>query len=173
MRYVAFLRAINVGGHVVKMDRLKVLFEEVGVENVATFIASGNVLFDSRAKAPALEKKIEAHLQSTLGYPVATFLRTIDEVRVIGEARPFAPAPDSARTYIGFLKEPAEPARVKALLKMASATDELHLQGRELYWLCHKSMLESPLGAAGALEKILGVAMTMRNVNTIRRIAAK
>jgi hypothetical protein len=48
-RYVAFLRAINVGGHVVKMDRLRTLFEGLGFANVSTFIASGNVVFDSTA----------------------------------------------------------------------------------------------------------------------------
>jgi uncharacterized protein (DUF1697 family) len=63
-RYVAFLRAINVGGHIVKMDYLRSLFEELGFTNVETFIASGNVVFDSSYKNPAsLEKKIEGHQQ--------------------------------------------------------------------------------------------------------------
>ena len=57
-RYVAFLRAINVGGHVVKMDRLRNLFEALGFSGVRTFIASGNVLFDSAARnTGALESR--------------------------------------------------------------------------------------------------------------------
>ncbi len=68
-KYVAFLRAINVGGHTVKMDYLRGLFEAIGSRNVETFIASGNVIFDSKSKnAPALERRIEKHLEETLGY---------------------------------------------------------------------------------------------------------
>ena len=66
-RLVAFLRAINVGGHIVKMDQLRKLFAELGFANVETFIARGNVLFDSSSKSgPALEKKIEKHLKAAL-----------------------------------------------------------------------------------------------------------
>ncbi len=67
-RYVAFLRAINVGGHTVKMDYLRMLFEALGFSNVETFIASGNVIFDSKAtSAKALEKRIEHCLAEALG----------------------------------------------------------------------------------------------------------
>ena len=63
-RYVAFLRAINVGGHIVKMDHLRELFTQLGLTDVETFIASGNVLFTTSSKSgPALEKKIEQALE--------------------------------------------------------------------------------------------------------------
>ena len=85
MRYVAFLRAINVGGrHLVKMDALRRLFEELGFTNVETFIASGNVVFESKSRSAAsLEKAIEAHLQKSLGYEVKTFIRSESEVAEI------------------------------------------------------------------------------------------
>jgi len=80
-KYVAFLRAINVGGHTVKMDHLRLIFEAMGLKNVETFIASGNVIFDSTAKnSKALESKIEEFLQERLGYQVATFIRSTSEV---------------------------------------------------------------------------------------------
>src|SRR4030095_12804333 len=80
-RYVAFLRAINVGGHIVKMDQLRKLFTQLGFTDVETFIASGNVLFTSPSKSgAALEAKIEKHLKAALGYEVATFVRTATEV---------------------------------------------------------------------------------------------
>ena len=64
MRYVAFLRAINVGGHTVRMEALRREFESLGATNVETFIASGNVIFDTaRRNAAALERAIEEHLQ--------------------------------------------------------------------------------------------------------------
>src|SRR6185503_16055156 len=68
-KYIAFLKAINVGGHIVKMDYLRQLFEEMGFSNVKTFIASGNVIFDSASKSgKTMEKKIEEFLHSRLGY---------------------------------------------------------------------------------------------------------
>ena len=67
-KHIAFLRAINVGGHNVKMDHLRQLFESLGFSNVETFITSGNVIFDTKAvNVKALEKKIEACLHETPG----------------------------------------------------------------------------------------------------------
>src|SRR2546426_4439388 len=89
-KYVAFLRAINVGGHTVKMDHLRLLFEALGFSNVETFIASGNVIFDSKSKnTKALEEKIEGCLYETLGYPVSTFIRSTVEVATIANYKPF------------------------------------------------------------------------------------
>ena len=89
-RYVAFLRAINVGGHVVKMEALRKLFESMGFQRVETYIASGNVIFDSEArKTSSLEKKIEDQLKTALGYEVGTFLRSIHELTTLVETIPF------------------------------------------------------------------------------------
>src|SRR6267142_2212313 len=106
-KYVAFLRAINVGGHVVKMDQLRSSFTELGFANVETFIASGNVIFDSKSKnTQALERKIEKHLQAVLGYAVATFVRSIAEVGEIADYKPFAGRDiENDGFYIGFLSE--------------------------------------------------------------------
>jgi uncharacterized protein (DUF1697 family) len=66
MRLIAFLRAINVGGHTVRMAMLRALFEELGLDDVETFIASGNVVFSASAKnVPALERRIEQHLAAS------------------------------------------------------------------------------------------------------------
>jgi len=83
-KYIEFLKAINVGGHTVKMDHLKKLFEKMGFEKVETFIASGNVLFESKSKKiDAIKKKIETELEKSLGYKVATFIRTTNELKTI------------------------------------------------------------------------------------------
>src|SRR5262245_62250290 len=112
MRLVAFLRGINVGGHVVKMDALKKPFEALGFTGVETFIASGNVIFESRsAPTAALERKIEAKLEAALGYEVRTFLRSAEEVAAVARQRPFAEARvrKAHALYVGFLAE-APPA---------------------------------------------------------------
>ena len=63
-RYVAFLRAINVGGHTVKMDRLRALFAELGHGGVETFIASGNVIFEAAGGEAALEAALVSHMKA-------------------------------------------------------------------------------------------------------------
>ncbi len=82
-RYVAFLRGMNLGKRRLEMSQLKTLFEELGYGQVATFIASGNVIFSTRERnAQKLEVRIAEHLERSLGYGVDTFVRTLDEVAV-------------------------------------------------------------------------------------------
>ena len=89
-KYFALLRAINVGGHTVKMDYLKKLFEQMSFEKVETFIASGNVVFETKSKnVDSIKKKIETELEKSLGYKVATFIRTTDELKTISEYKAF------------------------------------------------------------------------------------
>ena len=97
MRYAAFLRAINVGGRNVKMEQLRRIFESVGLTNVETVIASGNVIFDSRSKnSKAIEKKLQAKLEESLGYTVATFVRSMEELSAIASHTPFPKIPKTA-----------------------------------------------------------------------------
>lgn len=173
-RYIAYLRAINVGGHTVKMDRLRALFEELGFGGVTTFIASGNVVFETaEADTAALEGRIEAHLRAALGYAVDTFVRAAEEVAAMAEYEPFPGVEmDGATLYVMFLKpEPGAEARRK-VEALATEADSFHLHGRELYWLARKKMSESAISGA-TLEKALGMPGTMRNINTVRRMAEK
>lgn len=174
-RYVAFLRAINVGGHVVKMERLRQLFTKLGFAGVETFIASGNIIFQSAARdAARLEGKIETALESELGYAVKTFLRTDAEVAEIAAHEAFEGARELAKgtLFIGLLKIAPLAADRERLLGACTATDEFHVDGRELYWFCRGKSNESAFPGA-KLEKTLGMATTLRNSNTLRRLAAK
>lgn len=175
-RYVAFLRGINVGGHTVKMDQLKKHFEDMGFDNVETFIASGQVIFESDEKKPAsLEDKIEKALESKLGYEVATFVRTDAEVADIAAHNPFSrvKAKEGDRLHIAFLRDAPSAAIRKAVLALATDDDRLHFHGRELYWLRRGPMLESTINT-NALNKAFGKAPTsLRNANTLHRLAAK
>ncbi len=175
-KYVAFLRAINVGGHTVKMDYLRSLFEAVGFANIETFIASGNVIFDSKAKnTKTLEQKIERHLRAQLGYAVTTFIRATSELAEVANYKPFSEAELNAAgnsLYVGFLADKPSNEAKKKVLSLSSATDDFAVHGRELYWLIRTSFSESAVSGA-LLEKTLGMPATLRNVNTVRRIAAK
>jgi uncharacterized protein (DUF1697 family) len=167
-RYCAFLRAINVGGRVVKMDRLREVFEQAGLANVETFIASGNVLFDSRANPAALEKKIEKRLNAALGYPVETFLRTGEDLAAIAAYTPFEET--GLALHVGFMASaPGNPA---AILDCRTAADEFHVYGREVYWLCRVKFNES-LVKPKIFEKAIGAPITFRSITTVAKLAAK
>jgi uncharacterized protein (DUF1697 family) len=89
-RYVAFLRGINLGKRRPPMSQLRELFEEMGFDEVETFIASGNVLFSSKQRMRSeLETRIARQLEDSLGYAVDTFVRTVEEVTAIGKAKMF------------------------------------------------------------------------------------
>lgn len=175
-RFIAFLRAINVGGHTVKMDRLRSLFEALDFTNVETFIASGNVIFEATSTSGAkLEKQIESHLKQALGYEVATFLRSPAELAAVALYKPFSTdelEAGSNSLYVAFL--PAEPKSVECdrLLAYRSEIDDFHVHEREIYWLCRTKMSESTFSGA-RLEKAIGMPATMRNVTTIKKLAAK
>ncbi|BCU77085.1 DUF1697 domain-containing protein [Luteolibacter sp. LG18] len=168
-RYVAFLRAINVGGRNVKMDALKKIFEADGFKNVATFIASGNVLFDSKAKPEGLERKIEALLQKELGYRVDTFLRSVPELAEIAKANPF-PDTEGGTTHVGFTAEPFDQEATAKVLALKTDIDGLHIAGRDLYWHCSIRSSDSTFSGA-VLEKLLKRPATFRNIKTVRSLA--
>lgn len=172
MRYIAFLRAINVGGHVVKMDRLRSLFEALKLKNVETFIASGNVIFDTTSSdEAALTARIERHLEKALGYSVATFLRTPRELDRVREYEPFAREELERHTlYVGFLQSRPSRGAQQKLDALRTTTDDLHVAGREIYWLLRTRFSESKLTGA-SLEKALGMPTTLRNINTVRRLS--
>lgn len=174
VRYVAFLRAINVGGHVVKMDALRTLFESMRLAGVQTFIASGNVIFSSSASPANLEKKVEAKLQSALGYRVATFIRSVAELNAIAVGEAFAPPElgDGATLFIGFLKNTPPAAAAARLVSLSNPIDTLRVIGREFYWIRRINLGESRLSGA-SFEKAIGGEATLRNATTVREIASR
>jgi uncharacterized protein (DUF1697 family) len=174
-RYVAFLRAINVGGHIVKMDQLRKLFEAIRLGNVETFIASGNVVFDSSvADVQKLEQQIEKHLQKSLGYAVATFVRTPAELTAISAFAPFpvTRVTSESTSYVGFLANEPDKARCERIASLSTDVDDLRVHGREVYWLTQGKMMDTNVNYA-LLEKTLSTSATFRNVNTINRLVAK
>ena len=172
MRYVAFLRAINVGGHIVKMDHLRTLCEAIPLANVATFIASGNVLFDSKKPRAQVEAAIEKKLKAALGYDVATMVRSGADLAAIVERVTKERLDRDVTRYVGFLKDVPPAPIVKAVAALSNAIDLLSIDGGEVYWRCRKSFSESTI-AGLKLDKVLGGPVTFRNYNTVRRLSEK
>jgi uncharacterized protein (DUF1697 family) len=175
-RYVAFLRAINVGGsHVVKMDVLRARFEDLGFGTVETFIASGNVVFETRLKEPAaVERKIEQMLEKALGYEVMTFVRPVEGVSAIARYQPFPSSEMAAAAAlnVGLLKAPLPDATRAALARLRTDIDDFHTNDAELYWLCRTRQSKSTISNA-VLERTLKVKTTFRGMRTMEKLAAK
>ncbi|MEX2100011.1 MAG: DUF1697 domain-containing protein [Acidimicrobiia bacterium] len=174
-RYVAFLRGINVGGHNVKSDALRGRVEALGFTAVATFLASGNVVFVAGGMEPAMiEERIAEGLHAALGYAVPTFVRRDDEVARVAAEQPFGPAEpaEGSTLHIGFVGARPGAKERRAVLDLSTAEDRLAVEGRELYWLRRGPLMESSISGP-ALERALGMSMTLRTANTVRRLAAK
>jgi uncharacterized protein (DUF1697 family) len=175
-RYVAFLRGMNLGGRRIRNEELRRHFEEIGFEEVATFRASGNVVFSTpkREAEGKLAGRVGAELDERLGYDVPVFLRSIEEVAAIAAQQPFdrkQVEKSEGKLQVSLLMKKPSAAAKKKVLALASADDLLAIDGRELLWLPSGGLLESDLDLK-AIEALLG-ADTRRTMGTIEQIAAK
>lgn len=174
-RYFCFLRAINVGGHTVTMPTLKKLFEGMGFSNVETFIASGNVVFETSKRDPRkIEELISKNLHKALGYEVHSFVRTRDELAAVEDFKPFDPGKieNAVAYHVGFGTGPYGDKHKKGIAGLQTATDDLRAEGHEIYWACTTRSSDSKVSGA-SIEKALGGRTTLRNINTVRRLLAR
>jgi len=174
--YIAFLRAINLGStRRVKMDRLREVFTELGFDNVRTYIASGNVFFESASRSKAdLTKKIEARLVAEFGFEIPTMLRTIAEVEKAVARNSFrdVTVDDDTRLVVLFADGPV----ADLALPVASPNGALTVvdaNGSELFvvmriidgrvpnpatWVKKTFLVETTARFAHTLEKIVAAA---------------
>jgi uncharacterized protein (DUF1697 family) len=169
-RYIAFLRAINVGGRVVKMDALKEMLALPGIKNISTYIQSGNVIFDSDGEKNALEKKIEKKLLATLGYEVTTIIRTIPEIAEIIKRNPFGKPAEDMGLHVSFLSAVPEADAVKQLLVMQNELEQFRVSGTEAYILVRKGGYGETKFSNTFLEKKLKIEATTRNWATVNKM---
>ena len=174
-RYVAFLRGMNTGRRRVRNDDLCTCFEDLGLENVSAFLASGNVVFEAgSSSASRLEKTIEAGLESALGYEVKTFVRSAREVADIGGWQPFDGArlaKTTGNVQVLLLAKRPSAATSARVLELQTGEDRLAFEGRQLYWLPRGNLSASELDLR-AVERALG-GSTMRAQRTMLRLSAK
>ena len=171
-KYIAFLRAINVGGNtIIKMADLKQIFESLGLENVQTYIQSGNVIFESDSEETVfLENQIESRVEQVTGFKTKLFVRTIREVQDIAKKSPFT-AKENETVHIAFLKEKPDKKHQEVLLTFQSDADDFAIKGREVYNL--RRDREKSIFSNNFIEKILKLPGTTRNMTVIKKIAEK
>jgi uncharacterized protein (DUF1697 family) len=175
IRYIAFLRAINVAGHSkVKMSDLKQAFIAAGCKNVITYIQSGNVIFETpAAEAESRKRKIHKKLQKLLGEEVAVMYRTHLELKRIVRAAPFkelASDPD-IKLYVAFLAKKPHSKRAYPLQNPKEALEAVALKNLEIYIISRKKKNGGYGFPNNFIEKELGVTATSRNWSTVTRVA--
>lgn len=156
------------------MDALRAQFEALGLKDVSSFIASGNVIFETRARdMAALEQKIEKQLLGAFGFEVHSFVRSVAEVEAVAACRPFDAheLQNAASFVVGFVARPFDAAQLKIVKGFDNELDAFHAQGRELYWMSRNKQSESKFSNA-AFERALGLRTTFRGMNTVQRIVA-
>jgi len=169
-RFVALLRGINVGrAHQLGMPRLTELLTGRGYGNVRTHLRSGNVVLDSDLSEAELAADLSGAIEEEFGFDVPVVVRTGAEIAAVVAGDPFATvATDPARYLVTFLPEPPAAAAVDALPPADSG--EYLVRGRELYLWLPDGIANTPL-AGWKWDRLLGVAGTGRNWNTVRKLA--
>jgi uncharacterized protein (DUF1697 family) len=170
--YVALLRAVNVGGtSIIKMPDLRQLFEAAGFEGVATYVASGNVLFATKeADASKVAARIEDRLATRLGRPCKAFVLAPRELEQAAHHNPFEPARHEAalRCQLMFLDGAPEPARRRDLEGMAAPEYRVHVHGRVLYY-AYPRVIQGRRRTID-FEKVLGVCGTARTWKVVDKL---
>ena len=163
--YVALLRAINVGGTgKLPMTKLKTLCEDLGFDDVRTYIQSGNVVFASRKGEVAVRKTLTTALTKALGKPTDVAVRSAKEMAAVLKKNPFVKAPP-AKVGVAFLGKRVTKTMLKAI--DIPGKEEVAAGRREVYIHFPDGMGLSKL----KLPKAFGPA-TVRNVNTVGKLAA-
>ena len=162
-RYVALLRAVNVGGTgKLPMTELKAMCVDEGFTDVQTYIASGNVVFSSKLGAPKVKAALEKRLHAYAGKPVGVAVRSADEIAAVLKANPFPKAPPNTTVAI-FLDEPPPKDALKDI--KGQQDEQMRLGKREIYVAYGSGMGRSKLKIPAAANG------TARNLNTIAKLA--
>lgn len=175
IKYVAFLRGINVGGrHIVKMENLRALLAAMNFTGVRTFIQSGNVIFETPEKdAETLAGKIERELRAAFGFEIKVMMRTFAGLEEIVRQNPFrdpATAAADATVYVSFLSAAPDRKSQDSLLALETDFEVFRVQNREMYYLRRAGNPAKDVFSNNFIEKHLKVAATTRNVTTLNKI---
>ena len=172
-RYVALLRGINVGaGKIVKMERLRALFEALGFDGVRTYVQSGNVVFESEQMSSAgLSEKIEEKIQRDFGFKVPVLVKESREIEQIVRDNSLAKEKgiDHSKLHVTFLSDPPPKTAVKVLEPFATARERFRILNREIYLYCPDGYGNTKL-SNNAIEKKLSVVATTRNWRTVNTL---
>jgi uncharacterized protein (DUF1697 family) len=171
--HIALLRGINVGANMLKMERLREILAELGLDGAKTYLQSGNVLFSAKGTPAGLSAMIEKRVSQETRLPVSVIIRTPAQLERIVVANPFLKAggADARTLHVTFLGGAAPKAGFAALAKIGAGADRWQAAGSEIYLCCPNGYGRTKLNNT-AIEKLLGVRATTRNWNTVTALHA-
>lgn len=174
MKYISVLRGINVSGQrKIKMAELTLLYEEEGLENVTTYIQSGNVLFDSeKLYREDIKTRIETAIHKKYGFHVPVDVRAMEEYIKIINSCPFEEAKleeNGSKILVGFLSDEPTCDKKKELEEAAQSPEKLKMKGSIVYLYCPNGYGRSKLSNT-FIESKLGLTSTTRNWTTVRKL---
>lgn len=170
---IALLRGINVGGrHKLPMQALRSLFEDLGLDNVRTYIQSGNVVFESgEADKARLVEQIEAAIAADYGFKPAILLLTVDQLAAAMAANPFPEGQEEPKSlHLYFAAAPPPDPDLAALQEVKQEDERFALIDAVFYLHAPSGIGRSKL--ASIVEKALGVPVTARNWRSVSKIMA-
>jgi len=174
MEYVALLRGINVGKHKwIDMKRLKALFESLELENVSTYINSGNVLFESGGNAREISEKIASSMKSEFGFEAGVLVKSKKQMQSIAASIPKEWKNDEKqRTDVAYLFEGTDSKETLDKIPVKREFIDIRYTKGAVYWnIDRKNYNKCQLNKL--ISHPVYKLMTMRNVNTARHLAGK
>jgi uncharacterized protein (DUF1697 family) len=171
-RLIALLRGINVGGNkAIDMGRLRGVLSDLGYADVRTYLQSGNAVFTSTARPAGAPAAIEDAIAGEFGVECRVIIRTAPQLAAVMAADPLLDfLGNPSRHFVGFLDARPAPAGVKRLTEGDYGDDQLRIVDGHVYLWC-PSGLSSSRFARLNLDRILDAAVTMRNWNTVTKLA--
>jgi uncharacterized protein (DUF1697 family) len=174
-RYVAFLRAVNLGRRRVSMATCKAALEELGYDDVGSWVNSGNLLFTTTGARRAVghEATIRARLEDEYGFEITTFVRTAKQVRSLATDKPFGPI-TAGHTHFALLPLTAlTTTEKKAVEAMSNDHDECVVIGGDVHWLIRSKSTDTTLGPKQWRDALPGNPTTARNTTMLAKLVAK
>ena len=172
-RFVAFLRAVNVGKRKVAMATARQALEELGFDQVSSYVNSGNLLFSASGKASAHEVAIRAALEDVYGFEITTFVRTATQVKALVTAQPFG-AIAAGHTHFALLPLTRLTATEKrAVEQLSNDHDTVVVHGRDVQWLIRSKSTETTLEPQRWKEALPDNPTTARNMTMLAKLVER
>lgn len=171
-RMVALLRAVNVGGRKLPMAELRALCADLGWDDVATYIQSGNVVFSAEGKPEAVERQLEEAIEKRFGFAAPAIVRTAAAWRRYAPANPFPEAARDTPNYLLMLvsKQPPAAGAVEAIQAKAAAGETV-AQAGDTIWIHFPSGSGTSKITPASIDKAIGSPATSRNYRTVVTLA--
>ena len=172
-RYVAFLRAVNVGRRRVAMATACAALSEIGLEDVSSFVNSGNLLFSATGRASGHEATIRKALESTFGFEMTTFVRTAAQVEALATDKPFGPLATGHTQFALLTLAPMSAADRRTVEALSNEHDEVVVVGRDIHWLIRSKSTETTLGPTVWKHALPNNPTTARNTTMLMKLVTK